>query len=146
MFKSTNCNCDHQYLLFYDAPTYFGPYMPYLGTHAYINRQSQLSLYIWWFNAACFGLTRSHHQANRIQNKFYSTISHNSFARWNPTFANRPVRKMICERQFLSIRVSPSKRGYPTWNYVFGEEICNKKYNKCCPKWTFIKLKCNFIN
>lgn len=33
------------------------------------NRQPQLSLYIEWLNATCLGLTRSHHEENKAQNK-----------------------------------------------------------------------------
>ena len=35
------------------------------------NRQSQLFLYVGWFSATCFGLTRSCHQGHKAQNRCY---------------------------------------------------------------------------
>lgn len=42
------------------------------------NYQSQLFLYIGWLNATCFGLTRSHCQANMTQRKLLCNL-HNHF-------------------------------------------------------------------
>jgi hypothetical protein len=50
--------------------------------------QLQLFLYIVWFNATCFGLTRSNHQANKTQNKLLRKLR-TTVSLGSPSFANK---------------------------------------------------------